>query len=372
MEQKGKYQICKRCIMDTSDPEIEFDENGICNHCKDYDRIVKERVLEGKKAKEKLKRLIEKIKEDGKGKQYDCILGVSGGVDSTYTAYLAKKSGLRPLAVHMDNGWNTKTATKNINKIVKKLGIDLYTYVIDWEEFKDLQLAYLKASVVDTEALTDHAIKAVLFKTASKHNVKYIISGVNILTEGVMPRAWVHNKNDYINIKAIHKFFGHVPLKTFPFLTLKDRFYYQLVKKINYIELLNYVPYNREKVKSLLSEKLGWEPYEIKHGESLFTYFFQNYILPTKFKIDKRKVHFSALIRAKQMSREIALKKINEPLYEAEKLAIDKGYVLNKFGLTEKEFENIMSLAPKNHSDYKSQDKLLRNLRKVYLNLFNK
>lgn len=361
-----EYRICERCIMDTSDSGIEFDENGICNNCKDYEKVVKEKIIRGKEREQKFNEVIKDIKQAGKNKKYDCVIGVSGGVDSTYVAYLAKKSGLRPLAVHLDNGWDTKIAAKNIANIVKKLGIDLETYVIDWEEFKDMQLAYLKASVVDIEAITDHAIKATLFKIANKNGVKYILSGVNITTEGVLPRSWRHNKNDYKNIIDIHKKFGKVKLKTFPILKLFDRFLYQIIKGIKYLEILNYINYKKEKAKKIISKKLGWEDYGGKHRESMFTDFFQSYILPRKFNIDKRKVHLSALICAGQMTKEEALKELQKPLYDEEKLKKDKEYVLNKFGLMEEEFDNIMKVPAKSHYSYKSNDLLLRNLRKIY------
>lgn len=354
--------------MDTSDKEIEFDEKGVCNHCHDYDEIVKNKVLKGKEAEQKLNALISEIRESGKGREYDCVVGVSGGVDSTYVSYLAKKSGLKPLAVHLDNGWNTKIASKNIKNIVQKLGIDLETYVIDWEEFRDLQIAYLKAGVVDIESLTDHAIKAVLFKIANKYNAKHILSGVNIVTEGVLPRTWRHNKNDYINIKEIHKKFGKVKMKTFPILSLGKRFYYQIIRGIKYIEILNYVDYNKEKAKKLIAGELGWEDYGGKHKESMFTDFFQSYILPRKFGIDKRKVHLSALINAEQIIRKDALKELEKPLYDEEKLRNDKEFVLNKLGLNEDEFDRIIQEKPRSHYEYKSQDKVLRKFRKIYLN----
>ena len=360
------YRICSRCVMDTSDKDIEFDENGICTYCKEYEVNVVKRSFPVEEAKIKFDELIKKIKNDGKNRKYDCVVGISGGVDSTYVAYLAKKEGLRPLAVHMDNGWNTKKATKNIFKILKKLDIDLYTYVIDWEEFKDLQLSYFKASVIDMEALTDHAIKAVMYKTASDNNIKYILTGINIATEGGIPPSWRYNKNDYFNIKDIHSKFGKVKMKTFPILSLQDRFVYQIVKDIKMVEILNYVNYNKEEVKLFLKEEFGWEDYGNKHGESMFTHFFQEYILPVKFNIDKRKPHLSSLVRSGQMSRQEALEELKKPLYNDEDLKNDKNYVLNKFGLNEKEFEVIMNSPVKSHYDYKSSDKVLRNIRKIY------
>lgn len=365
------YQICKRCIMDTSTP-IEFDENGVCNYCHEYDEKIKNRVLKGELGRKKIKEIINNIKQKGKNQEYDCIVGVSGGVDSTYLAYLAKKWGLKPLAVHLDNGWNTKKATQNISRVLKKLNIDLFTYIIDWEEFKDLQLSFLKASVIDIEVVTDQAIKAALYKTADRYNIKYILSGVNLVTEGVMPRQWGHYKGDYINLLAIHKQFGSVKLKTYPILTISDRFYYQIIKNIQTIEILNYFPYNREKAKKLITNKLGWEDYKYKHHESMFTRFFQTYILPRKFNIDKRRPHLSAFINASLITREQALKEMEAPPYPEDEMAKDKEYIIKKLGLTEDEFDNLMALPPKKHSDYKSGIKLLSFSRSLYKNLFNR
>lgn len=367
-----QYQICKKCIMDTTDPKIEFDENNICNHCKEYNEKIEKRVFTGKAGKQILDKLVEDIRKKGKNKEYNCIVGVSGGIDSTYLIHWAKQRGLRPLVVHMDNGWNTKIATRNITKILKKLDIDLYTYVIDWEEFRDIQLAYLKASVMDTEVVTDHAIKAVLYKVANERNIKYILSGVNLQTEGVMASSWGHNKNDYKNLLDIHNKFGKVKLKTYPILPLTKRIYYQIFRNIQMIEVFNYINYNKEKIKKLLSEKYGWEDYGRKHRESMFTHFFQEYILPRKFNIDKRKAHLSSLICAGQITREEALKEMTKPLYPEEELKKDKEYVLKKFGLSEEEFEKIMDQKPKSHYDYKSNDKFLRNLRATYKVLFRR
>lgn len=361
-----KYQICIRCIMDTTDPNIEFDENGICNNCREFEQKAKKRLFRGEEGKTRLNEIIKKIKEEGKNKQHDCVVGVSGGIDSSYTLYLAKKFGLRPLAVHLDNGWNSKTATRNLSKILKKLNIDLYTYVIDWEEFKDMQLAYLKASVLDTEALTDHAIKATLYKTANERRIKYIITGINFITEGIIPKAWGHYKNDYANILDIHKKFGKKQLKTFPVLTLRDRIYYQIIKKIRMLEILNYVPYNKEEVKKFIFKEFGWEDYGGKHRESTFTHFFQSYILPRKFNIDKRRAHLSTLICAGQITREQALEEIKKSIYTEEELRREKEYMIRKFSITEKEFDDIIALPIKSHYDFKSNEKFLRRLRSIY------
>ncbi len=249
---KTEHRICTRCVMDTTDPEIKFDENGVCNHCKRYEELVRLKLLTGEEREKRLKEIVGKIKRYGKNKKYDCIIGVSGGVDSSYVAYIAKKLGLRPLAVHLDNGWDTELAISNIEKILKKLDIDLYTYVVDWEEFRDLQLAYFKASVVDIEVVTDHAIIAALYDIADKRKIKYILSGSNIVTEGIMPNSWGYNKNDLRNLKDIYKRYGTVKLKTYPTMGLFKWLYYRFIKGIQTIPLLNYMDYNKKKAKKLL------------------------------------------------------------------------------------------------------------------------
>jgi len=352
--------------MDTSDKDIEFDENGLCNNCREYFEKVKTRVIKGKVGEQKVKEIVDEINKTPKNQKYNCLVGISGGLDSTYALYLAKSLGLKPLAFHFDNSWGSKTSVKNIMRALKELDIDLETYVVDWEEFKDLQLAYLKASVMDMEALTDHAFKKLLYQTAANHNIKYIITGTNFETEGFMPKSWAYSKSDYINIKDIHKKFGNVPLKTFPIFNLFNRFYYQILKDIKTIEILNYVPYNREKIKKIVSENCGWEDYGKKHGESTFTRFFQEYYLPKKFNIDKRRAHLSVLVCAGQITRDEALTEVKKPIFEEDTLSKDKEFVVRKFGLTEKEFDDLINLPPKSHYDYKNGDKMLRFLRKAY------
>lgn len=356
--------------MDTTDQNIHFDEEGVCNHCKDYQKKIIGRLFQGSEGKKKIESFIRKIKKEGINKKYDCIIGLSGGVDSTYLAYLAKEEfGLKPLVVHLDNGWNSKIATKNINKVVKKLELDLFTYVINWEEFKDLQLAYLKASVLDIEALTDHAIKAALYKKANDEGIKYILSGVNLSTEGVIPFSWRYNKGDSKNIISIHKKYGKLPIETFPMLTILQRINYQFFKGIREIEVLNYVDYNKKKVKQKIIDELGWEDYGSKHGESVFTKFYQDYILPKKFGINKKRAHLSSLICSGQISREMALEEIENSIKDSGELKFEKEYVLRKLGLSREEFDKLMALPVKSHHDYPNNDKLFRNLRKIYLKI---
>lgn len=362
------YQICTRCVMDTSDKDINFDENGVCNHCRSYEEKLKKYVLTGKEAEKKLWEIAEKIKERGKTKKYDCLLGLSGGTDSTYVAYVVKKLGLRPLIVHLDNGWNSRTSVGNIKNIVKKLGFDLYTYVIDWDEFRELQLAYLRASVVDIEFLTDHAIKAILYKVASDRGIKEIITGTNIVTEGMMPKSWVYSKNDVSNLKDIVGKFSSVKIKTFPVMGFYKQLYYHFIKGIRTIQILNYVPYIKKDAKDILKKELGWVDYGDKHGESVFTSFYQKYILIKKFGIDKRRPHLSTLICAGQITREEAIKEIEKSPYTEQELKKEKEYVMKKFGINEKEFEDIMSLPVRSHYEFKNQAftrKIVNSLRKL-------
>jgi N-acetyl sugar amidotransferase len=347
------YQQCAMSVMDTiADPNISFDENGVCNYYKEYLQKEKEHVVMGLAGEQKLQEIVEQIKKDGAGKKYDCITGISGGVDSTYVCLLAKQLGLRPLIVHFDNGWNSELAVKNIENIIGKLGFDLYTLVVDWNEFKDLQLAYLNASVVDIEALTDHAISGTLFKLAAENNIKHILSGNNIVTEATLPKYWIFNKSDDANIKDIHKQFGKQPLKTYPFFGLKQKKLYAGMKGIGVIDILNYVPYNKHKVKEIIAQELGWRDYGGKHYESVFTRFYQGYILPVKFSIDKRKAHLSNLIFSGQLTKQEALEELQTPIITEQQLQDDYEFVIKKFNLTQTEFEAIIAQPRREHTEF--------------------
>lgn len=347
------YQICKRCIMDTSDPEIEFDEKGLCNHCKDYDKRIAKELHYDKAGQEKLREIVNKIKKRGKNKKYDCLIGVSGGTDSTTVLYHLKKLGLRPLAVHLDNGWDSELSVKNIELVLKRLNIDLYTYVLDWEEFKDLQLSFLEASIANAEIPTDHAIVALLYRTAAQRGIKYIISGGNIATEAIMPESWMYDAKDWKIIKSIQKKFGEKKLKSFLHLNLFDCFYYTFIKRIKYIPILNYIRYDKKEAKAILEKELGWRDYGLKHYESIYTRFFQGYILPKKFGIDKRRAHLSTLICSGQITREEALEEMKENPYPDERIMKeDREYVIKKLGLSEEKFEKIMSQPIKSYKDY--------------------
>lgn len=350
---------CSKCIMDSfNDPDIKFDENGICNHCSQFD-VAFNKFPKGSEKKLALESMIDKIKKNGLNKKYDCLLGVSGGVDSSYLAYLCKLYDLRPLIIHFDNGWNSELAANNIQHILSKLQFDFQTHVINWEEFKDLQLSYFKAGVVDLEFPTDHAIIASMFHIAKQHRIKYVLSGHNIVTEGTyLPKSWVHSKLDYINLKDIHSKYGKLKLNTYPYLSFLKKLYYNFIVKFEYVQLLNYVDYNKEVIKKKLVEELSWRDYGGKHFESIFTRFYQGYILPNKFQIDKRRFHYSCLIQSKQITKEDAIQALKKPIYNPEMLITDKEFVLKKLDFTNESFENYMKSPIKKHSDFKTEDKL--------------
>ena len=351
--------------MDTSDPDIVFDDKGICNHCHKYEESFADRVFDDETAKVKLVQLVEQIKAAGKGKDYDCLIGVSGGVDSTYVAYLVKTLGLRPLAIHLDNGWNSELAVKNIENVLTKMDIDLYTYVINWEEFKSLQLSFLRASTPDGEIPSDHAIFALLFNEADKRGIKHILTGMNYRTESRYcrePRAQGHL--DWKYVSGVNKRFGNRSLKTFPRITVSKLFYYWAIKRTKYISILNYINYNKEDVMGVLQDELGWKYYGGKHYESVYTRFYQSYVLPEKFNIDKRRAHYSNLILSGQMKRDEALLELQKPTCDPKIIAEDIEFTAKKLQISREEFEQIMKLPIKSYQDYPNQEywiNLMRN-----------
>jgi N-acetyl sugar amidotransferase len=353
------YQQCQRCILDTiDDPNISLDGQGVCGYCHHYDRQEKEQVVLGEEGEKKLAQIVARIVHTGRNRPYDCVIGLSGGIDSSYLAYEAKRLGLRALAVHLDNGWNSELAVQNIDNLCNKAGFELFTYVINWEEFRDLQLAYLKASVVDIEAITDHAIIATLYEQAARHGIRYILSGANVVTEAVLPSRWIYKKWDHINIKAIHRCYGTVPLKTFPLLGFKAKAYYLPILGIQTVTPLNYLRYNKAEAKAVLQTQLGWRDYGGKHYESVWTRFYQGYILPRKFGIDKRKAHLSTMICSGQMTRAQALVEVKQPIYDPGLLAIDKEFVFKKLGLSEAQFEALMKLPVRSHREFPTEGPL--------------
>lgn len=344
--------------MDTTDPDIQFDVRGICNHCLSYDRIIKEAVFTGEDGRRKLDAIVTDIKKNGANQKYDCVIGVSGGVDSTFVAYKVKELGLRPLAVHLDNGWDSELAVKNIENTLTKLDIELYTYVIDWTEFKDIQLSFLKASTPDAEIPSDHAIVASIYQAAEKLGVKYTIWGENHRTETHLPLAWSRGHRDWKYIQSVHKQFGRVPFKTFPHLSLRNltRGY----GRTHRLDILNYLDYVKNDAMQVLQKELDWKYYGGKHYESIYTRFYQGYILPRKFGFDKRKSHLSSLICSGEITRDKALQELENETYPADLQEQDRQYVIKKFGLTEDEFEAIMNLPKKTFWDYPSYFKLMQ------------
>ena len=355
---KSKNKICTRCVLDTTVSDIRFDQEGVCHYCKIHDELEKTFPL-GPCQEKTLETIVEKIKEKGRNKAYDIVVGVSGGRDSTYALYKAVKLGLRPLAVHFDNGWNSDTAVTNLKKATDKLNVDLHTFVIDWEDFKDLQISFLKASVSDAEIPTDVAIHGILHKIAAQEGIGYLVFAHSFRTEGVAPLSWTYMDGRYI--KSVHKLFGTRKLKNYPNMTMWDVFYYRFIRGIKVVPLLTYMPYNQKEVDKTLSEELDWVYSGGHHHESYYTEFFQSYYLPKKFNIDKRKIEYSALIRSGQMSREDGLKEIEEQEYPYNEEVVH--YSINKLGLSKDEFEQIMKSPLKSFHDYPTYYPLIKALK---------
>ena len=362
-----QYQICIKCIMDTSDPEISFDDRGICNHCQKYEAIcVSHWISDPSTRAQALKKVVAEIQSRSSGKEYDCVIGVSGGVDSTYVAYMTKKLGLRPLAVHFDSGWNSELAVKNIENLVKKLSIDLHTFVVDWEEMRDLQLAFFKASVANCDIPTDHAIIATLYRVAGEHGIPTIITGQNYATESILPASWGYTAQDLRHILSIHRKFGKAQLKKYPTLSFfQTYFYYPKMKGIQLVPILNYLDYDKKKAIEVMSSELAWRDYGGKHFESVFTRFFQSYYLPKKFGFDKRRAHLASLVVSGQISREHALETMQTPPHPEHLLLNDKEFVAKKLGLTTSEFDEILALENRDFKDYPSNQALFQLKAKV-------
>jgi N-acetyl sugar amidotransferase len=356
--------------MDTSDPEIVFHDNGTCVHCTEALERMRKQIPEPSRREEALSRLVATIKESGKGRECDCIIGVSGGVDSTTVAYHVKRLGLRALAVHFDNGWDSELAVDNIKRALDSLGIELLTHVVDWEEFRDVQLSFLRASVANCEIPTDHGITALLFRTAARHGVRHIISGSNLATEAIMPVSWGHYNQGLLHLRAVHRRFGTVPIRTLPTISLVDYLFYVFVRGIRQIPLLNYLEYDRERAKAVLASEIGWRDYGGKHFESVWTRFYQGHYLPEKFGFDKRRGHLSTMICSGQISREAALAELAKPPYPSEGLLReDMEFVVKKFHLSRAEWDAIMSAKPLKHTEFPSHYFLFHRMRK-YKDMF--
>ena len=357
------YQICTNCVMDTSDSKITFDEKGVCDHCNTYYKDIEPVWNYGKGREKELSSMVDKIKASSKSKDFDCILGMSGGIDSSYLLYLAKeKLGLRPLVFHVDAGWNTQLAVNNIERLVDKLNLDLFTEVINWEEMKDLQLAYFKSGVPHIDVPQDHAFFATMYHFAAKYKVNYILTGGNYSTECVRnPIEWMYYQSDSVQLKDIHKKFGQNPLSEYSVTNiLWHKVYLPYVKKIKVLRPLDYMPYSKKDAMDLLQNQFAWQPYPQKHFESRFTRFYESYWLPERFGYDTRRVQYSSLILTGQMSREDALTQLESPAYDPEDIKHEFEFVANKLGISVEELQTYFNMPKKTHLDYKSQENIYK------------
>lgn len=356
-----EYQICSNCVMDTTDSQITFDEKGVCDHCNTFFKDIEPNWHTDEKGLKDLEGTIEKIKKEGENKDFDCIIGMSGGIDSSYLTYLAKeKLGLRPLVFHVDAGWNSQQAVNNIEVIVDKLGLDLFTEVIDWEEMKDLQRAFFRSGVPHVDTPQDHAFFATMYKFASKYKVRHILTGANYSTECIRnPKEWMYFQSDSIQIKDIHNQFGERPINNFPLTSiLWHKVYLPYLKNIKVITPLNHMPYIKEEAIELLKSKFGWQEYPQKHFESRFTRFYESYWLFERFGFDVRKVQYSSLIITGQMTREEALEKLKQKPYDEENIHHDFEFVANKLDMSIEELQKCFDSEIKTYKDYKNQESI--------------
>ena len=348
-----KYQQCIKCIMDTTDPDISFNDNGLCSHCINFEENQKPNWYPNQEGEKKLQKIFNDIKKKSLKKEYDCILGLSGGVDSSYLALKIKDAGLKPLLIHVDGGWNTELAVHNIERIIDYCDWDLHTIVIDWEEMRELQLAYMKSGICDQDVPQDHAFFTCLYHYSIKHGIKYIINGGNIATECVLPKGWGSPAMDCINLKAIFKKYGHGKLKKFKTISFFEMyFYYPFIRKMKVIRPLNYMIYNKSEALKELQIKIGYKPYRRKHGESIFTKFFQNYFLVKRYGYDKRLCHLSSMIITGLITRDEAIEKMREPLYDVKELENDKDYIASKLDISIGELNNLLDVPKHSYKDF--------------------
>lgn len=347
--------------MDTTDSMIEFDDNGKCDHCRTYEKVIEPFLNHVRRDSSQIRQLVEKVKASGYGKEFDCLMGMSGGIDSSYLLHkMVTQYGLRPLVFHVDAGWNSQLAVNNIQRVVDKLGLDLYTEVIDWKEMRDLQLSYFKSGVSHIDTPQDHAFFATMYKFAADHNIKYILTGGNYATECIRnPLEWMWYQSDSIQLRDIHNKFGKIPLKKFPVTNiLWHKVYLPYVKGITLKRPLDYIEYDKEKATQELEKEYGYQRYPQKHFESRFTRFYESYWLPERFGFDTRKVQFSSLILTGQMTREKALKELEVRPYDVHTIHQDIEYVATKLGISVDELNSYMAMEKKSYKDYKSQERI--------------
>ncbi|MBD2792786.1 N-acetyl sugar amidotransferase [Xenorhabdus szentirmaii] len=363
-----KYQICTKCVMDTTDPIISFNKDGICNHCEQFEKVTSKLWFPNDIGQEKLNNIIEKIKATKNKSKYDCIIGLSGGIDSAYLAIILKDYGLNPLVIHVDAGWNSELAVYNIEQVIKYTKFDFHTHIMNWNEIRDLQVAYLKSGVANQDVVQDHAFFSTLYHYAIKNKINYVISGGNIATESVFPTSWHHSAMDAINIHDIHKKFGTKKLKDYKTINILQYYItYPFVHKFKTIRPLNYMPYDKKKALIFLKDKINYKEYGRKHGESIFTKFFQNYYLPTKFNYDKRKPHLSSLILSNQLTRDEALLELEKPIYDEHELKEDFRYIAKKLKISESEFNELIHSPGRSYSEYKNWDNYFKIFKKIQI-----
>lgn len=351
-------KVCSQCVMDTSDRAISFDADGLCDHCSTFHSKVLPHWHTDSRGETALQALAQKIKSEGQGRDFDCIIGVSGGIDSSYLVFVAKELlGLRPLIFHVDAGWNSQEAVNNIGRLVEGLSLDLYTEVIDWHEMQDLQLAFFKSGVPHIDTPQDHAFFSTMYKFAEKEGVKYILTGANYSTECVRnPIEWMYYQSDSTQLRDIHAKFGTRPLKSFPTTSiLRHKVYLPYIKGIKVVRPLNYLPYIKKDAMKLLVDKFGWQPYPQKHFESRFTKFYEGYWLPTRFGFDTRKVQFSSLILTNQMTRGEALEELKKPALSAAEIQRESEFVASKLKISTDELQSYLHLPKRTFRDYRSQ-----------------
>jgi N-acetyl sugar amidotransferase len=360
---KRDYQVCTNCVMDTTDSQIVFDAQGVCDHCRDFYTNIRSNWHTDDRGRAELMRMVARIKKEGEGRDFDCIIGMSGGIDSSYLTYIAKEQlGLRPLVFHVDAGWNSQVAVNNIERLIDALGLDLFTTVIDWEEMRDLQLAYFRSGVPHIDTPQDHAFFATMYEFAEQHKVRYILTGANYSTECIRnPIEWMYYQSDSTQLRDIHRRFGTRPLTTFPVTSiLKHKVWLRYVRRIQVVRPLNFVPYLKIDAMRLLEERFGWQPYPQKHFESRFTRFYESYWLPKKFGYDTRKVQFSSLIVTNQMTRDEALAQLTKPAYDEATIHHDLEFVATKLRITVADLEGFMAAPNRTFRDYRSQKDIYR------------